>query len=50
MSPNFPSQIAQRWAAPLQTYWGLPRIFASFGPLRLAARLKDAAGGSIIHG
>ena len=29
MRPNFPSQIAQRLAAPFQRYWELLRIFAS---------------------
>jgi hypothetical protein len=32
MRPNFPSQIAQRWIAPLQGYWELLRIVASCGP------------------
>jgi hypothetical protein len=32
MRPNFPSQIAQRLAAPLQTYWELLRILASSRP------------------
>jgi hypothetical protein len=30
MRPNLPSQIAQRWAAPFQGYWGLLRIVASY--------------------
>jgi hypothetical protein len=32
MRPNFPSQIAQRLAAPFQRYWALLRIFVSCGP------------------
>jgi hypothetical protein len=32
MRPNFPSQIAQRLAAPFQGYWSLLCIFASCGP------------------
>jgi hypothetical protein len=31
MRPNFPAQIAQRLAAPLQRCWGLSCIFASCG-------------------
>src|SRR5258708_40262489 len=31
MRPNFPSQIAQRLAAPFQGCWGLLRIVASCG-------------------
>ena len=40
MRPNFPSQIAQRLAAPLQRYWGLLRILLTCNRLfRLAVRL-----------
>jgi hypothetical protein len=40
MRPNFPAQIAQRLAAPLQRYWGLLRIFITCDRLfRLAGRL-----------
>mgnify|MGYP003694706943 CR=1 FL=1 len=31
MRPNFPSQMAQRFAAPSRRYWGLLHIFASCG-------------------
>jgi hypothetical protein len=43
MRPNFPSQIAQRVAAPLQRYWGLLRIFITCDRLfRLAGRLGES--------
>jgi hypothetical protein len=31
MRPNFPSQMAHRFAAPLRRDWGLLSIFASCG-------------------
>jgi hypothetical protein len=40
MRPNFPPQMAHRFAAPFRRYWGLLRIFVSCG-LFVVMRLRE---------
>lgn len=44
MRPNFPSQIAQRLAGPLQMYCGLLRIVASYEPCADSGWCSPLAG------